>query len=237
MDNYYNSVKLAHTLLTKGTYCTGTLRANRKGNPKEITSKKLKVGESVGKFTKEGVCVMKWRDRREVLAISSEHTNDLVEVTNRRGDKKMKPMAISMYNKYMSGIDRQDQMLSYYPCERKTVRWYKKIGIHFFQLFLLNSYYIYVENVRKCSLYDFRLSVITALVKNQININVPPLPPKKKNSHYPTKVAKNEKKKFFRKRCKVCHSNGIRKTTLFYCSSCEGQPGLCIENCFEVSHA
>lgn len=26
--------------------------------------------------------------RREVLAISSEHTNNLVEVTNRRGDQK-----------------------------------------------------------------------------------------------------------------------------------------------------
>jgi len=44
MDNYYNSVKLAHTLLDNGTYCTGTLRANRKRNPKEITSKKLKIG-------------------------------------------------------------------------------------------------------------------------------------------------------------------------------------------------
>jgi len=177
------------------------------------------------------------RDRREVLAISSEHTNDLVEVTNRRGDQKLKPKAISMYNKYMSGIDRQDQMLSYYPCERKTVRWYKKIGIHFFQLFLLNAYYIYVENVKKCSLYDFRLSVITALVKNQTSINVPPILPNKKSTHYPTKVAKNEKKKYIRKRCKVCHSNGTRKTTIFYCSSCEGQPGLCIENCFEIYHA
>jgi hypothetical protein len=87
-------------------------------------------------------------------------------------------------------------MLSYYPCERKTIRWYKKIGIHYFQIFLLNSYYLYVENVKKCNLYDFRLSVITALVKSQININVPPvLPPKITNSHFPTKVAKNEKKK------------------------------------------
>jgi hypothetical protein len=37
MDNYYNSVKLAHILLAKGSYCIGTLFANRKGNPKEIT--------------------------------------------------------------------------------------------------------------------------------------------------------------------------------------------------------
>lgn len=95
----------------------------------------------------------------------------------------------------MSGIDRQDQMLSYYPCERKTIRWYKKIGIHFFQLLLLNSYYIYVENVKKCSLYDFRLSVITALVKSQINLNIPPaLPPEITNSH---KSCKKRKKTFF----------------------------------------
>lgn len=234
MDNYYNSVRLAKTLLNKGTYCTGTLRTNRKGNPKEITAKKLKVGECIGKYTNEGICVMKWRDRREVLAISSEHSNELVEVTNRRGEQKMKPEAISMYNKYMSGIDRQDQMLSYYPCERKTLRWYKKIGIHYFQLFLLNSYYIYIENVKKCTLYDYRLSVISALVKNQTSII---LPPQKKQTHFPIKVLKNNKNIYVRKRCKVCHSKGIRKTTIFYCPECEGHPGLCIENCFEVHHS
>lgn len=108
MDSYYNSVKLAHTLLNKGTYCTGTLRANRKGNPKEITTTKLKVEECIRKYTDKGICVMKWPDRREVLAISSKHMNELIEVTNRRGDQKMKRIAISMYNKYMSGIDRQD---------------------------------------------------------------------------------------------------------------------------------
>jgi hypothetical protein len=235
MDNYYNSVKLAHILLDRGTYITGTLRANRKGNPKEITTKKLKVGECIGKFTNEGICVMKWRDRREVLAISSEHSNELIEVSNRRGDQKLKPVAITKYNKYMSGVDRQDQM-SYYPCERKTVRWYKKIGIHYFQLLLLNSYFLYTENVRKCTLYDYRLSVISSLVKNQENINIPPQIPQQ-NSHFPTKVTKNNSNKYLRKRCKVCHSKGIRKTTLFYCSECEGQPGLCLENCYQNYHS
>jgi len=31
-------------------------------------------------------------------------------------------------------------------------------------------------------------------------------------------------------------AKGILKTTIFYCSSCEGQPGLCLENCFEINH-
>jgi hypothetical protein len=86
-------------------------------------------------------------------------------------------------------------MLSYYPCEKKTIRWYKKTGIHYFQIFLLNSYYLYVENVKKCNSYDFRLSVITALVKSQININVPPVrPPKIKTHTFLRKLQKTKKK-------------------------------------------
>ena len=45
MDNYYNSVPLSNKLLKRKTHTTGTLRSNRRGNPKEITNKKLKKGE------------------------------------------------------------------------------------------------------------------------------------------------------------------------------------------------
>ncbi|XP_060846480.1 piggyBac transposable element-derived protein 4-like [Rhopalosiphum padi] len=121
MDNYYNSVQLAHKLLKRKTYCTGTLRTNRRDNPKEVVTRKLKPGESVGKYTKDGICVVKWKDRRDVLSISSKFKNEMVETTNRHGQKKIKPLAIAEYNKYMSGIDRQDQMMSYYPAERKTL--------------------------------------------------------------------------------------------------------------------
>jgi len=62
-------------------------------------SKKLKIEECIGKYTNKGICVMKWQDRREVLAISSEHTNELIEITGRRGEQKVKPTAISIYNK------------------------------------------------------------------------------------------------------------------------------------------
>jgi hypothetical protein len=54
MDNYYNSVKLAHYLLEKQTYCTFTLRANRKNNPKAINDKKLKKGETICSIYRKG---------------------------------------------------------------------------------------------------------------------------------------------------------------------------------------
>lgn len=238
MDNYYNSIKLAHNLLSKETYCTGTLRQNRKNNPKDITSKKLKVGENVGKYTEKGVSVVKWRDRREVLMISSEFENDMVEVTNRKGQTKIKPLAISKYNQYMSGVDKQDQMMSYYPCERKTIRWYKKIGIHFFQLFMLNSYYLFINHERKITFYDYRLSVISSLCESH-NI-LPRLPVKSQiNSiHLPKKLPKNKKNVYLRKRCKLCYSKGKKRvTTIFYCPGCDDEPALCLENCFQEFHS
>jgi len=52
MDNFYNSVTLS-ILLEKKTHTTGTLRSNRIGNPKEVTTKKLKIifGDTTKMFT------------------------------------------------------------------------------------------------------------------------------------------------------------------------------------------
>ena len=41
-DNYYNSVSLTEFLSSKGTYITGTLRKDRKRNPRKVISTKLK---------------------------------------------------------------------------------------------------------------------------------------------------------------------------------------------------
>uniref|UniRef100_A0A1B6CKQ2 PiggyBac transposable element-derived protein domain-containing protein n=1 Tax=Clastoptera arizonana TaxID=38151 RepID=A0A1B6CKQ2_9HEMI len=49
MDNYYNSFPLETALLRLGTYCTGTLRMDRKYISPEVKSAKLKKGkQSVG---------------------------------------------------------------------------------------------------------------------------------------------------------------------------------------------
>lgn len=76
------------------------------------------------------------------------------------------------------------------------MRWYKKIGIHYFQILLLNSYYIYVDNVKNVliMILDY---LISELVKNQENINNPPQILPQKKSHFPTKVTKNNKNNYF----------------------------------------
>lgn len=203
MNNYYNSLELAQFLLINNTYCTGTLRANRKNNPPEVIKKKLKKGDIIQRYTKEGICIMKWTDRRDQLAISTEYDGTLVTDINKRGTEILKPEAIIQYNKFMGGIDHSDQMLSYYSCEHKTMRWYKKLGIHIIQIILINSHNLFNQySGSTCNLYDFRLSVIEALIKEGLETTSAPrnisIPRSSTGNQYLKMVERNEngKKKF-----------------------------------------
>lgn len=75
--------------------------------------------------------------------ISSKHKAELVRVTNRRSKGKMKPNIVADQNLGMPGIDRSDQMLSYYQGIRKTVCWYRKIGFHFIEIYIHNAFRLF----------------------------------------------------------------------------------------------
>ncbi|XP_046404158.1 piggyBac transposable element-derived protein 4-like [Ischnura elegans] len=141
MDNFYNSVELSRQLLREKTYTTGTLRSQRVNNPPDVIKQKLRKGEEFHQWSDDGVCVLKWRDRREVLALSTEFGAEMVEVLGKRNVRK--PRAVVEYNRCMGGIDHFDQYMSYYTCEHRTLKWYKKVAIHIFQIMLLNSYLLY----------------------------------------------------------------------------------------------
>jgi hypothetical protein len=240
MDNYYNSYNLAVKLLDRQTYCTGTLSKNRKGNPIDLGTVTLKKGENKSLFL-DGVHIGKWKDKRYVLYISTEHDDEMLEVTNKRGQVLVKPSAIVHYNSFMSGVDLQDQMLSYYPCERKTMRWYKKMFIHTLQMSLSNAFFIYNKYcvTNKVNLYDFRLAILEKLLpkptatapKNMLNNH--------KLSKIETVKVREKKegnsiraiKEVVRKECKGCRENKKRAATLYECKACDGWPGFCIE-CF-----
>lgn len=206
IDNFYSSVDLVADLYNKSTFCTGTLRNNRKNNPKTVINTKLKKGELCIQH-KNNICVIKWMDKREILAISSKYNGILENTRNRRGQIKLKPQIIRHYNENKSAIDRHDQMLSYYSCEHKSLRWYKKVIIHIMQCIMINSFFLYNKyaSSSKISLYDFRLKVIKSIVEP----NLPPSLqlPLGRNVHCITKLEKNQKGKTKRRRCIHCWSS------------------------------
>lgn len=236
IDNYYTSFSLAVQLLANKTYCTGTVRIDRKFVPQVIRDAKLKKGETTQVYA-EGVCLAKWRDKRNVSYLSTEHDNTMGESLNRHGQPRSKPLPIIQYNVYMKGVDRVDQMMAYYPSERKTVRWYKKVFVHFIQVIIVNGLALYnaTNFDKKEQLYNYRSMVIRALlpptVPNQI------VSTKKRANHVLSKtddrLADGRRKK---RKCRQCTKEKKRTETVHYCPSCPGQPPLCAVRCFDVFH-
>lgn len=238
MDNVYTSVPLAAELLRKKTYCTGTLKADRKYLPKDVTSAQLKKGETVVRYA-EGIAVAKWRDKRSVLYVSTEFENNMVSSYNRKGHPVEKPLPIIHYNAEMSGIDRHDQLMACYPCEHKTLGWSKKVFFHLLQVSLINSFKLFrkANPSAKKPLYDFRLSVIDVLLPQKCPILKRPRQRNDNVRHVIAKIPKlANKARVDRKRCRQCKKEGHETRTVYFCAQCEGQPGLCALSCFDKWH-
>ena len=86
--------------------------------------------------------VCKWNNKRDVVTISNRHSVEMVPVPNKHGQLTTKPNTVRDYNNGMSGVDWSDQMFSYYQRLRKFIQWYKKIGVHFLDIFFHNSFYL-----------------------------------------------------------------------------------------------
>lgn len=126
LDNFYISLHLAEKLVRQKTDCIGTMRLNRKGIPEKIKTKKLGKGESIAMFRRKQM-IMKWKDKKDIIMISTIHDNTMVEIEKR--DKTIqKPAAVLAYNKDMGGVDLSDNLLHFYFLDRTHLKkYYKKI--------------------------------------------------------------------------------------------------------------
>ena len=127
-------------------------------------------------------------------------------------------------------------MRSYHSRLRKTIRWYKKVGVHIMEILLANAFYLYFKltpSPKVKSVTEFRECVIRNLIGK-------PKPKKhmvpQASFHYLAPIPPTEKKKNPCRCCKHCSSNGKRKETRHLCVRCLEQPALCIDPCFRIHH-
>lgn len=250
-DNYYSSIDLANKLLDRKTHLLGTLRANRKGNPKQVITKKLKKGEVIARENDQGIIVLKWKDKRDVLMISTTHDAEMVEIERKNGQKVKKPKMIVDYNHGKTPIDTSDQMASYSTSLRRTVKWYHKVAVEMiFGIALLNAQIIYNSlQEKKKSITDFKEDVVRDLLKKETtstplpSTSIPPTVAKRRSlqSHRFDKREGQFNK--VRKYCKGCYTkfqeglttkNKVKKVVT-YCRDCEKEPTYCLE-CFHNYH-
>ena len=50
---------------------------------------------------------------------------------------------IERYNMYMGGVDKADQLLSYYGFAQRTVKWWRHAFFHLFGNAVVNAYILY----------------------------------------------------------------------------------------------
>lgn len=87
VDRFYTSPVLADELTKIGMTVTGTVQANRKCPPEELKGLKKAARGSVQAFRsddgKGSMLTLSWKDKRQIIMLSTKHGNGMQEVTSR----------------------------------------------------------------------------------------------------------------------------------------------------------
>ena len=255
MDNLYTSPALFTALQSHGFGACGTLRLNRRGIPPEAKGTLRKGATRVIRI-EEGIKVVQWHDKRVVSLLSTLHDDSPVAVERRSrravGGREVveKPEAIVEYNKYMGGVDRGDQLLTYYGYPHRTVKWWRRAFFFLFDAAVVNSYIMYCQqyNGRRLTHEQYRIELAKNLLKSA-NTPVPSTDPphgprlqlhnplsRLTGRHFPGQLEKSAAGHQTQRDCTVCsrRKGRGRKPTTFFCKECDVP--LCVVPCFELYH-
>ncbi|XP_042601397.1 piggyBac transposable element-derived protein 4-like [Cyprinus carpio] len=249
MDNFYTSPKLLSDMLEMKYGACGTYRDYRKNSPQNASNSLTKNSPRGSiRWIRNGPLVfVKWMDTREVSVCSTIHpayTGDTVQRRVKTQDTwSFKtfpcPAPVTAYNQYMGGVDLSDQLLQYYTAQHKTLKWYRKIFLHFLDIAATNSYMIHKELYGNMTHKEFMEQLIAELCGVS-----PKIPQKRASSdHVPVPGAplSSDTRKIASSGRRICvhckAAHGKKKQTPWKCQACDVH--LCLQltrNCFQEWH-
>lgn len=230
-DNFFASVDLLLDLHRKGIYSCGTMRKDRRGFPNDLkphVKKGLKErGDSVTKQHKN-LTVTVWQDTKPVVAISTNSDPTKPTTVLRKGKDGSRssiccPQSISLYNKYMGGVDHNDQLRQYYGVRLKGRKFYKYFFWFVFDVAVTNAFIVSRNHTSQNipNLKKFRGDLAKDLIgsfngrKRRGRPTSVSLSKVSCFDHFPMKGDK-------RLRCHHCyHNKKERHDTIWYCQSCK----------------
>ena len=254
-DSYFTSLQLLYKLRREKISATGTIRSDRKYFPNELKKREQLERGDYRYLTSNGISVVKWMDKKEVL-IASNYFDPAVEgeVSRRDKDGSRKqiscPLAVVQYNKYRGGVDLSDQKIKYYTIDRKSKRNWVRIFFHFLGMSLVNSfiYYKHLSN-SNISTVEYMSSISTALIgnycsrkrlgrplamSNQKKMRIEKSISDTENSEKPQLLDHMPEVISTRRRCAYCSTKEKQKRTNVICTFCG--VGLCVKSCFSLYH-
>ena len=228
-DHWYNSVGWAKKLLKRKTDLIGTLRRNRRGIPTQVKERRLKRGQLYYQQNKNGVLILKWKDKRDLLMISTCHDEEV--------SQSNKPVVVEDCKKFMRYVDQSDQIASYTPFARRTIKWYLRTFFHLVtQTAIVNSWTLFCDSNDKIKLNEFKMRIVESVLASNSTLS-----PRVTHKLEDIKVLS---KKDIRKRCIGCYEDLAKKNGRTFailratkvstrCSRCEKHYFLV---CFQKIH-
>lgn len=181
--------------------------------------------------------------------LSTLDSDVMIDTTNAQSahhsHEIMKPQSVLTYNKSTAGVDKHDQMASYYPLKRKPIKWWKKLFFWSFQMGLVNAYKLYkLSNPSdSISFLKYMMTIAKTLPTLRDGSDDPAAANEPQRfmdgDHFPLRIRPTEGKAKPTRRCIHCSSKPgpdgkkPRKETSWLCQEC--QVPLCIE-CFKSYH-
>ena len=125
-DNFFTSTRLLDHLFAQNTYACGTVRSNRKDLP-PCAKHKLRFGE-MARAQRGQLVFTKWHDKRDVAFLSTnvspdEPSRPVPRIHNRQNVNIEKPRVSDVYTAHMGGVDRADQLRSFYCSGWQSKKW------------------------------------------------------------------------------------------------------------------
>ena len=165
VDNWYTSEPLFTYLSEYNTAACGTARKKRHKLPATFTTPNLPKGEH--RFRRhENMLAVRFNDKKEICFLSTIHRANVINTRkrDRYGNVVRKLQLVDDYNKYMGGVDRNDEMIGTYSCMRKKYEVDKKSGFPFIEEGLLNAHILYEKEGGRKPLLRFKLECINVLL-------------------------------------------------------------------------
>jgi len=167
MDNFFSSPDLFDDLAQKKISCCGTVRLHRKGMPRDLKPKTLRLKRgNIRVRTRGDLTAVVWKDKRDVCLLTNIHDPPREGNYHDEHGNMIKPAIVADYNCHMGHVDNADRMANSYMANRQTWKWTKKkLFFHLLDLAVVNSYILLSScGGKKISHRDFRLTLIREML-------------------------------------------------------------------------
>ena len=232
-DNYFSSMDLLLDFWRTGLYGCGTMHTTHKGFPKQLKHY-VKKGLAVGgnsmtvQHKDSNMTVSLWQDSRPVVIIAI-NVDGTIKETIKRSKKDGKretytcPSSIALYNRFMGGIERNDQIRGYYHTPIKCRKYYKYIFWLLFDAATTNAFILCKEfsSLNIQNVKTFRAELAKELIggynsrKGPGRASITATAKLFCQSHFPTRGSDQVH------RCRYCFKyRKERRATVWFCRDC-----------------